>query len=36
VTSGIEIVDKIAKAPRDRNDRPHEPTRINRITIEEK
>ena len=36
VTSGIEVVDKIAKAPRDRNDRPHEPTRINRVTVEEK
>ncbi len=36
VTSGIETVDAIPKAPRDRNDRPHEPTRINRITVQEK
>ena len=36
VTSGIEVVDKIAKAPRDRNDRPNEPTKITKITITEK
>ena len=36
VTSGIETVDKIAKAPRDRNDRPNNPTTINKVTIEEK
>lgn len=36
VTSGLEVVDKIASAPRDRNDRPNQPTRINSITIEEK
>ena len=36
VTSGIETVDKIVSAPRDRNDRPNSPTKINKITIEEK
>jgi peptidyl-prolyl cis-trans isomerase B (cyclophilin B) len=36
VTSGIEAVDRIAKAPRDRSDRPQNPTKINRITVEEK
>ena len=36
ITSGIETVDKIVSAPRDRNDRPNNPTKINKITIEEK
>jgi len=36
VTSGIEVVDKIATAPKDRNDRPHNPAKINSITVEEK
>jgi cyclophilin family peptidyl-prolyl cis-trans isomerase len=36
ITSGLETVDKIANAPRDRNDRPNNPTKINKITIEEK
>ena len=36
ITSGIETVDKIVNAPRDRNDRPNSPTKINKITIEEK
>jgi len=36
ITSGIETVDKIVSAPRDANDRPKSPTKINKITIEEK
>jgi peptidyl-prolyl cis-trans isomerase B (cyclophilin B) len=36
ITSGIEVVDKIVEAPRDANDRPKNPTKINKITIEEK
>jgi len=36
VTSGQEVVDKIVNLPRDRNDRPHNPPKINSITIEEK
>jgi peptidyl-prolyl cis-trans isomerase B (cyclophilin B) len=36
VTSGMETVDKIVNAPRDRNDRPNTPTTINKVTIEEK
>jgi cyclophilin family peptidyl-prolyl cis-trans isomerase len=36
ITSGIEVVDKIVSAPRDANDRPKNPTKINKITIEEK
>jgi cyclophilin family peptidyl-prolyl cis-trans isomerase len=36
VTSGIETVDKIVNAPRDRNDRPNQPTKIMKITVEEK
>jgi cyclophilin family peptidyl-prolyl cis-trans isomerase len=36
ITSGIETVDKIVSAPRDHNDRPKNPTKINKITIEEK
>lgn len=35
VTSGIEVVDKIASAPRDRNDRPKNPASIRSVTIAE-
>ncbi len=35
-TSGLDVVDKLANQPRDRNDRPHNPAKINRITIEER
>lgn len=35
VTSGMDVVDKIAKAPRDRNDRPNKPTKINKIAVKE-
>ena len=36
ITSGIEVVDKIATAPKDHNDRPHKPAKINKITVGEK
>jgi cyclophilin family peptidyl-prolyl cis-trans isomerase len=36
VTSGMDVVDKIVKAPRDHSDRPNKPTTIRHITIEEK
>ena len=36
VTEGLEVIDKIVNAPRDENDRPKEPTKIKKITIEEK
>ena len=36
VTSGIEVVDKIVALPRGGGDRPHDPPKINRVTIEEK
>ena len=37
VTSGMDVVDKIAKQPRDRNDKPtSNPATIRKITIEEK
>lgn len=36
VTSGMDVVDKIAGAPRDRDDRPKNPTQINSVTITEK
>ena len=36
VTSGIEVVDKIVNAPRNANDRPNNPTKITKVTIEEK
>jgi cyclophilin family peptidyl-prolyl cis-trans isomerase len=36
ITSGIETVDKIVSAKRNANDRPDNPTKINKITIEEK
>ena len=35
VTSGMETVDKIVNAPKDRNDRPNKPTKINKITVTE-
>ena len=35
VTSGLEVVDKIAKLPRDRNDRPNNPPKINKVTVTE-
>jgi peptidyl-prolyl cis-trans isomerase B (cyclophilin B) len=35
ITGGIEVVDKIVSAPRDANDRPHKPTKINKITVTE-
>ncbi len=35
VTSGIETVDKIVNLPRDSNDRPKNPAKITRITINE-
>jgi len=36
ITSGIEVVDKIVNQPRDGNDRPKNPAKINKVTIEEK
>jgi peptidyl-prolyl cis-trans isomerase B (cyclophilin B) len=36
VTSGIEVVDKIANTPTGANDRPKNPPQIRKITIEEK
>ena len=36
VTSGIEVVDKIANTPAGANDRPKNPPAIRKITIEEK
>ena len=36
VTSGMEVVEKIVNADRDRRDRPANPTKINGIKIEEK
>src|SRR5947209_18524723 len=35
VTSGIEVVDKIVTQPRDSSDRPKNPAKINKVTIEE-
>ncbi|HZL36709.1 MAG TPA: peptidylprolyl isomerase [Tepidisphaeraceae bacterium] len=35
VTSGMDVVEKIVKAPRDRNDRPSQPTKINSINVVE-
>lgn len=35
VTSGIETVDKIVNLPRDSNDRPKNPAKITRVTINE-
>ncbi len=34
VTEGQEIVDAIAKSPRDRNDRPHAEVKMEKVTIE--
>jgi len=36
VTQGLEVIDKIANAPTGANDRPRDPTKITKITIEEK
>ena len=36
LSSGEEVVDKIANAPKGRNDRPNQPVAIQSITIEEK
>jgi peptidyl-prolyl cis-trans isomerase B (cyclophilin B) len=36
VTKGLEVIDKIVNAPKDENDRPNEPVKIKKITIEEK
>ena len=36
VTQGLEVIDKIANAPTGANDRPRDPVKINKITIEEK
>ena len=36
VTKGEEVIDKIVNAPKDGNDRPNEPVKIKKITIEEK
>ena len=35
-TSGLDVIDKIVNLPRDRNDRPHNPAKINKITVTEK
>ncbi len=35
VTSGLDVVDKIATAPTGANDRPKNPTKITRITVRE-
>jgi cyclophilin family peptidyl-prolyl cis-trans isomerase len=35
LTSGEEVLDSIAKAPKGSNDRPHQPTKIERIEISE-
>ncbi|MDB5289211.1 MAG: peptidylprolyl isomerase [Phycisphaerales bacterium] len=35
VTSGLDVVDKIASLPTDHNDRPHKLPKINKITIKE-
>ena len=35
-TSGLDVIDKIVNLPRDRNDRPNNPAKINKVTIEEK
>jgi peptidyl-prolyl cis-trans isomerase B (cyclophilin B) len=36
VTSGMDVVDRIAKAKKGANDRPVNPAKINKITIQEK
>ena len=35
-TAGLDVIDKIVNLPRDRNDRPNNPAKINKITIAEK
>jgi peptidyl-prolyl cis-trans isomerase B (cyclophilin B) len=35
VTSGMEVVDKIASAQKDRNDRPKNPAKMTKVTIQE-
>ncbi|HEX4123543.1 MAG TPA: peptidylprolyl isomerase [Tepidisphaeraceae bacterium] len=35
VTQGMEVVDKIASLPKDGNDRPKNPPKINKITVHE-
>ena len=35
LTGGLDVVEKIVNAPRDANDRPKSPTKINKITIQE-
>lgn len=35
-TSGLEVIDKIVNLPRNASDRPHNPAKINKVTIEEK
>ena len=35
VTSGLDVIDKIANAPKGGQDRPKEPTKITKITIQE-
>lgn len=34
VTEGMDAVDRIVKQPRDRMDKPHEPQRMQRVTVE--
>jgi peptidylprolyl isomerase len=34
-TGGLDVVDKIATAPRGANDRPNNPVKINSITVHE-
>jgi cyclophilin family peptidyl-prolyl cis-trans isomerase len=36
VTQGLDVIDKIANAPTGAQDRPRDPTKINKITVEEK
>ena len=36
LTAGEDVVDKIANAPTGAQDRPRDPTKITKITIEEK
>ena len=35
ITSGLDVVDKIATAPKDYNDRPKNPVKINKMTVTE-
>ena len=34
-TKGQDVIDKIANSPRDRNDKPNTPTKINKMTVTE-